>query len=132
MNCFTSVQQQFLNSTSQIPTLAYLKKSQHSQNFLISTTESLIKLIIADAAVQYGQYIEKTIKSVWMATKVKLPSHYKENMKNLSDDISEVRKKRDALAKDLSATIESIEKLYQSAPELQGWKRSASVGSKGK
>ena len=132
MNCFTPTQQQFLNSASQIPTLAYLKKSQHSQNFLVSTTESLINLIVADAAVQYGQYIEKTIKSVWMATKVKLPTHYNENMKNLSDDIRDERKKRDTLTKDLGATIDAIEKLYQSAPELQGWKRSAGVNSRAK
>lgn len=130
--CFTASQQTFLNSTSAIPTMAYLKKSQHSQNFLISTTESLINLIVSDAAVQYGDAIEKTIKSVWFATKIPTPAGYERNMKNLSDDISAERKKRNDLTKDLSATLDSIEKIYQSAPELQGWKRSAGVNSKSK
>jgi hypothetical protein len=107
--------------------MAYLKKSQHDKNFLTTTTNSLIDLIVADVAVNYGDWIIKKVKVAWIGTNIKFPQNYDENMRSLQESVNLQRSKRERMFENLKQVLEGIDAQYASAPELQGWKRMAST-----
>jgi conjugative transfer pilus assembly protein TraH len=129
MSCYTTSQINFINSTAQVPLMAYLKKSQHDTNFLVSTTNSLIDLIVADAAVNYGDWIVKKTKAAWIGTNIKYPPNFDENMRALQESINLQRTKRDQMYKDLAQVLAGIDAQYASSPELQGWRRMSSAAT---
>lgn len=124
---FTQNQITFLNSIANIPVLAYLTKVQHDPNMLFYVGTKLVPLVVNYLGAVYGQNVYSLSRSIYQNSANQMPDDYKNRMSSISVQLAEMTRAKESEISKMQEIIKQIDVAYKTMPELQGFKRRASL-----